>query len=287
MTEWAGGQGKVAFVTGASRGIGAESAVRLAEAGYDLAITARTLSEGESHDHGGVASAFRGSLESTAKAIRSFGREALCLRADILDQRSTTDAATQALGHFGRVDLLLNNAVYQGAGNQDRILEIEPEAMAAIYQGNVFTPLALIQTLMPAMIERGAGTVINMVSHAAFHDPPAAPNAGGWGFAYPSSKAAIARLAASIRVEYPDCGIRAFNLEPGTVITETMRSAGIDEAVLARFKPCSPAAIAATIAWLAENDPEPEWNAEAFLRGPMIAKRLGYLDAPSRLSDEA
>lgn len=279
------GQRRVAFVTGASRGIGAESAARLAAAGYDVAITARTLSEGESHDHGGVTSAFKGSLESTADAIRRAGREVLCLRADILDQASTVEAAERALEHFGRVDLFLNNAVYQGAGNQDRVLEIGADALRAIYQGNVFAPLALIQALLPSMLARGSGTIVNMVSHAAFHDPPAPPDAGGWGFAYPSSKAAIARLAASIRVEYPDRGLRTFNLEPGTVVTETMRAAGIDELVLERFKPCSPAAIAAVVAWLAENDPDPDWVEGGVLRGPMIAKRLGELGTPSLLGD--
>ncbi len=276
---------RVAFVTGASRGIGAESAARLARVGFDVAITARTLSEHDRPDQAGGAPPLRGSLEATAAAIRREGREALCLRADILEPATVVDAASASLDHFGRVDLLLNNAVYQGPGNQEPVLDVRSDQLQAIYQGNVFTPLALIQALLPGMLAQGGGTILNMVSYAAFHDPPAPADQGGWGFAYPSSKAAFARMAASLRVEHPDAGLRVFNLEPGTVITETMRAAGIDEAVLKRFKPCSAAAIASVVAWLAEHDPRPDWLSDAALRGPAIAKALGELGAPSLLDE--
>ena len=86
-------QPRVAFITGASRGIGAESAVALAKAGYRVAITARTLTEGESHDHVGRATILPGSLEATAAAVDSVGGEALCLRGDILDTQSMVTAA--------------------------------------------------------------------------------------------------------------------------------------------------------------------------------------------------
>ena len=69
--------------------------------------------------------------------------------------------ANDALAHFGRVDLLFNNAIYQGQGNQERILDVSREQLLAIYQGNVFTPLALIKTLLPGMVERGDGSIIN------------------------------------------------------------------------------------------------------------------------------
>jgi NAD(P)-dependent dehydrogenase (short-subunit alcohol dehydrogenase family) len=277
---------KVAFITGASRGIGAETAVALAKAGFRVAITARTLSEGESHDHVGKIAPLPGSLEATAAAVRAVGGEALCLRADILDEDSMVAAAEQALAHFGRVDLLFNNAVYQGAGNQERLMDVTKEQLLAIYQGNVFTPLALIKALLPAMEAAGGGTIINMLSYTATVDPPAAADKGGWGYAYPSSKAAFGRMAGALRVEHPDSGLRVFNMEPGTVVTEVMKAAGVDEAVLQRYKPCSPATIGAVVAWLAENEPREEWNPRDTLRAPAIAKELGLLKVPSRLGEQ-
>ena len=276
---------KVAFVTGASRGIGAESAVALARAGLNVAITARTLSDGESHDHIGKATPLPGSLEATAVAVQSVGGEALCLQADILNEASIVAAAEAALAHFGHIDLLFNNAVYQGTGNQEPLLDVTRKQLDAIYQGNLFTPLALVKCLLPSMLEHQQGTIINMVSYTAFNNPPASADKGGWGFAYPSSKAAFARMAGSLRVEHPDSGLRCFNLEPGTVITEVMKAAGITDEVMKRFRPCTAAAIAAVVAWLAENDPSPEWQPDEILRGPAIAKHLDLLQTPSLLEN--
>ncbi|MEM8548966.1 MAG: SDR family NAD(P)-dependent oxidoreductase, partial [Pseudomonadota bacterium] len=265
----------VAFITGASRGIGAESAVALARAGYRVAITARTLSEGEAHDHIGQLTPLPGSLQATAAAVQAQGGEALCLRADILDEASMVAAARDAVDHWGRIDVLFNNAVYQGAGNQERLLDVSREQLMAIYQGNVFTPLALTRECLPRMA--AGGLVLNMLSYTAFNDPPAAADQGGWGFAYPSSKAALGRMAGCLRVEHGDRGLRFYNIEPGTVVTEVMKAAGITEEVLARYKPCHPAAIAAVVAHLASNDADPAWLEDGVLHAPAIARDLGLL----------
>ena len=90
-------------------------------------------------------------------------------------------------------------------------------------------------------------------------------------------------MAGSLRVEHAGSGLRCFNLEPGTVLTEVMKAAGITEEVLKRYHACSPAAIAAVVAWLADNEPDPEWGPDDVLRGPAIAKQLGKLDVPSFL----
>ena len=173
---------KTAFITGASRGIGAETAVALAAQGWNAAITARTLSDGERHAYTMGVAPLPGSLEATAAAIEQQGGEALCLRADILDQPSVEAAADKALSHFGKIDLLFNNAVYQGPGNQEPVVEVTDKQLQAIYQGNVFSPLALIRKLLPGMTN-GGGTIINMLSYTAFNDPPAPADKGGWGVA--------------------------------------------------------------------------------------------------------
>jgi len=276
---------KVAFITGASRGIGAETAVALARDGYDLAITARTLQEGEQHDHVGSVAPMAGSLEATAAAVHRAGGRALCIAADILDEASMVAAADQAEQHFGRIDLLFNNAVYQGTGNLESLMDVSREQMDAIFQGNLFTPLLLVRSLLPGMLERGQGTIINMVSYTAFNNPPAPADKGGWSFAYPASKAALARLAGSIRAEHPGRGLRCFNLEPGTVITEVMKAAGITEEVLKQFRPCSAAAIAGAVSWLAQNEPPAAWQPDEVLRGPAIAKQLNLLNTASLLDD--
>jgi hypothetical protein len=77
--------------------------------------------------------------------------------------------------------------------------------------------------------------------------------------------------------------LRVYNLEPGLVMTDVMRLAGIDDAVMARFKPCSPAAIAAVVSWLADNEPLEAWDPRNVLRGPAIAKELKLLQSPSLL----
>ncbi len=275
---------KTAFISGASRGIGAESAVALAKAGYNVAITARTMSEGESQDYVAGHMPLPGSLEATASAVRAYGKEALCLQADVLQPDTIQAAAERALQHFGHIDFLFNNAIYQGEGNLTRTLDLERKHLDAMYQGNVYTPLALVQAFLPGMLERGQGTILNMLSHTAFHNPPAAADKGGWNFVYPSSKAALGRMAGALRVEHPDSGLRVFNIEPGTVITEVMRSAGIDEATLSQFKTCTPQSIAAVVAWLAANEPLAEWQPDQLLRAPSIAKQLGLLGTDSLLT---
>ena len=278
-------QRKTAFVTGASRGIGAESAVALARRGYDVVITARTSIEGEAHDHVGKITALPGCLEATASAIRAEGQKALVLKADILDEAMIVGVAAAALEEFGKIDLLFNNAVYQGQGNLCSVLSVDRSHVDAIMRGNFYTPLALVKAMLPKMLEEGGGTIINMVSYTAFNDPPAPADQGGWSFAYPASKAALARMAGSLRVEHANSGLRCYNLEPGTVLTEVMRVAGITEELLKRYKAVSPAAIAGVVAWLAENEPSMEWLSDDALRGPAIAKHLGLLDSPSYLEN--
>ena len=106
------------------------------------------------------------------------------------------------------------------AGTMDRVLELEPDQVETVYRANVVHQLLLVQRVMPAMVERGSGTIINVVSAAGMSDPQQPPESGGWGFAYSSSKAALIRMIGCLLAEHRDAGVRFFNLEPGLILTE-------------------------------------------------------------------
>lgn len=267
---------KVAFITGASRGIGAETAIALAHAGYDVAITARSMSEGEEHEHGSFQSntqAIPGSLESTAKAVQAAGGQALCIRSDILQPQTVLDAIASTIKHYGRIDVLFNNACFQGLGNMQHIMDITPEQITPIYQGNVFTPLATVQAVLPDMLAQNSGTIINMVSGSADIDPPAPAGQGGWGFAYSSSKAALLRMAGILRVEHKDTNIRFMNVEPGFVVTEVMKANGLSEK-LAQYSNATPTdVVAKVLCWLVESEKPSD---KAVIHIPQLAQKLGF-----------
>lgn len=272
---------KTAFITGASRGIGACSALALADAGYNLAISARSLTPGEAHDHGAQKEDSRplpGSLEEVAAEARERGAEVLCLAADILKPETVCEALNTAIAHFGGLDLLFNNACYQARGNMARVAELAAEDLQAIYQGNVFTPLALVQAALPALLE-SRGNIINMVSGSALIDPPAPPESGGWGFGYASSKAALIRMAGSLRAEHPgdERGdkLKVFNIEPGFVVTEVMRANGLTDELAQNFKPTQPETIATVVRYLCCESEAAALQKHSVIHAPQLAKKLG------------
>tara|TARA_R110000772_G_scaffold267726_1_gene392417 strand:+ start:98905 stop:99768 length:864 start_codon:yes stop_codon:yes gene_type:complete len=268
---------KVAFITGASRGMGAATAIEFARRGYNLVLTARTMQEGEQHEYGSwkpTTTSLPGSLEATGEAARAHGAEVLLLRSDILDLASVQAAADRALEHFAKVDVLFNNACYQGPGNMQRVLEVEIEQARRVYQGNILAPLVLVKALLPGMLERASGAVINMVSGSALSDPPAPADEGGWGFVYPSSKAALIRMMPALRVEHRDSGVRFFSVEPGFVLTEVMKANGFDDKIAQRFKPTAPEAVADIVYWLAEDAAALEHHQRTVIFAPQLHKKL-------------
>ena len=245
---------KVAFITGASRGIGRATALALARKGYDVVVTARTLEAGEAFEHGSRDSevkALPGSLRETADAVEALGRRALPIRLDLLDLASIDAAFDAALAAWGHIDLLVNNGIYQGPGIMCPVEELTQGQMQALFQGNVFSQVHLIQRCLPHMLARGQGTVVNVVSESGMIDPPGPIGKGGWGFAYSASKAAFIRMAGVMKVEYADTPLSFFNMEPGFVITETMRLRPDMEAFAALYGGAPMEVPAETVAWLA------------------------------------
>ncbi len=272
----------VALVTGASRGIGKAGALALADAGYDVAIASRTVSPGETYDYGstvadaGKPRAMPGSLEETAEAIRTKGREVLAVRADLLDRQSLDDAVKETLSTFGQIDVLYNNGIYQGPGVMDAFLELPEDKLATVFEGNFFAQFHLTRVVLEHMLERGEGTIVNMTSQAAVTDPPAPTGKGGWGFAYAASKGALHRMAGMIHVELGDRGIRAYNLDPGHVATEAIREIlGPDNPVLQmQLEHATPAEVpAATLVWILTTEEGRARSGETFFAPDFAAER--------------
>jgi NAD(P)-dependent dehydrogenase (short-subunit alcohol dehydrogenase family) len=259
---------KKAFVTGASRGIGKAIAIRLAQGGYDVAITARTVEEGEQREHSSTVrksdtTPLPGSLSATADLMRAAGAEVMVLPADLLERGSLGAAAATVVERWGGVDLLVHNARFIGPGHMDLIMETPVEVLEKHVQGNALSPLLLTRALLPSMIKRGGGTIIYITSSAAYTPPPAKAGQGGWGLSYGMSKAAGHSLAPMLAVECGDQGIRAFNLQPGSIRTERiaqdMGAFGFD-ADDGLWQP--PEVIGEVVHWLATSSEADQFNGQ-------------------------
>jgi NAD(P)-dependent dehydrogenase (short-subunit alcohol dehydrogenase family) len=256
---------RIAFITGASRGIGKATALALARKGFDVVVTARTMEEGEAFEHGSRESevkALPGSLRETAQSVEALGRRALPIRLDLLDLDSIDAAVEATLAAWGRIDLLVNNGIYQGPGVMSPVAELAQVQMQRLFQGNVFSQVHLIQRCLPGMLAQGSGTIVNVVSESGMMDPPGPIGKGGWGFAYSASKAAFIRMAGVMKVEYAGSPLRFFNMEPGFVITETMRLRPDMEAFASLYGGAPPEVPAETIAWLATAPGASELNGQ-------------------------
>jgi NAD(P)-dependent dehydrogenase (short-subunit alcohol dehydrogenase family) len=244
----------VVFVTGASRGIGAATAIAFAKAGWRVAIAARTLHQQQTQNHQlryADGQLLRGSLTDTAQAIEACGAQVLMQSMDLLDAKSMDAALEATLQHFGRIDVLINNAVYQDREVNAMLLDLDDEALQRSLVGNVVAPFHLAKKVMPHMIAQGGGKIVNVGSGAGQYDPPMAANQGGWGFAYGASKAGMGRLAGVINREWGHKGLLAFSVNPGFVNTEAAQATlGLDAELSKKYGATTPEAIAASLVWL-------------------------------------
>jgi NAD(P)-dependent dehydrogenase (short-subunit alcohol dehydrogenase family) len=264
----------VAMVTGASRGIGKAAAIDLAAAGYDVAVCARTLHEGEGRADDG--SAIPGGLDTTVARIEAEGAIALGMPMDLLDRASVEAFVAAVAERFGSIDLVVNNAIYQGRAVMAPFDELTDDDLHTLFEGNVFAQLAVIRAALPHLLKQERSTVVNMISATAYQDPPAKIGQGGWGMGYAMTKAAFARVAPLLHVEYGDLGLRAFSVDPGFTITERMEATGATGQYAQHFAGARPEVIGRAIRWLATDAESDE------LRGKVViaqreVKRRGLL----------
>lgn len=196
--------GRVALITGASRGLGLEIARLYARAGAKLVVVAR----GEA--------ALREAAEELSRMT-----EVLAIGADVSEDVERIGAA--ALERFGRVDVLINNASEIGPSPMPQLEAYPWDALLRVFKVNAVAPLHFIQLVLSQMKARGEGIIINVTSDAGVQAYP------GWG-GYGASKAALEHLSRVLAAELESTGIRVYVVDPGDMNTQMHRDAepGVD-----------------------------------------------------------
>lgn len=199
--------GAVAIVTGASRGIGAEIARRLARDGAMVVTTARTVGAGDSR--------FEGSLEETVESITAEGGTAIALAADLskpADRRHLVESVTEDIGP---VDVLVNNGAVTFF---EPVVEFTDRHYELMFEVQVRAAFDLAQMVLPSMIERGRGSILNISSKAALHPSGPPFTAGPGGTVYGMVKAALERFTTGLAAEVHQHGITVNVLSPTSIV---------------------------------------------------------------------
>ena len=244
---------KVVFITGASRGIGAAAARAFADVGAKVVLAAR--SEGE--------------ITALAQEI---GEAALPVICDVVDYQSVEAAIGAAVAKFGSVDVLINNA-----GTIDPIGHLpngDIEGWHRAIDVNLKGVFNGMQAVLPSMVKRGAGTIINISSGAAHNAVE------GWS-AYCSSKAGAYMLTRCGDNELRGKGIRVLGLSPGTVATDMQReikASGINAVSQLKWEDhIPPEWPARTLVWMCSAEADGFLGDDVSLRDEDIRKKVGLI----------
>jgi NAD(P)-dependent dehydrogenase (short-subunit alcohol dehydrogenase family) len=198
-------KGLTALVTGASRGIGAALAHRLAAEGAEVAVVARSL---EAHPH------LPGTLRKTVEGIRGLGGRAVAIQGDLSDTNARRRIADEALGKLGHVDILVNNAA---AAYYMPFESYSEKRFRIALELNVHAPFGLAQQILPQMRRRRRGWILN-ISSATATPPPGPPfdefATSGGALLYGLTKAALDRFSVGLAAEVYADGIAVNSLSP-------------------------------------------------------------------------
>jgi 3-oxoacyl-[acyl-carrier protein] reductase len=190
--------GQVVLITGGGRGIGRHIAIELAQAGADIVVAARSTDE----------------IEETAEAV---GGEAV--PCDVSDRESVERLVRHVESKHGRLDLLVANA---GTGiDEEAAWEVEPDEWWRVFEVNVLGVYLCCRAVIPGMLARGGGRIVNVASGAAYLP-------GSSSTAYSASKAAVHRFSETLARQLEPHGIPVFSISPGLVRTRMTESFGDD-----------------------------------------------------------
>ena len=227
--------GKVAIITGASRGVGKQAALDFARRGAHVVLAARTVSPGNE---------FPGSLDETIKQIEELGGKALAVPTDLASEDDLNALVAAAEDRFGGVDLLINNAAATtGEIWSKRFLQLTREEWLYQFAVNVHAPFTLMQRVVPLMEKRGGGRIINLTTGSGEvfrqpEEPQKLQSVGKFSLEVPgyyASKRALDRLGNAVAPELARKNIAVIGMHPGLVATEVVairvKEAGLDNSV--------------------------------------------------------
>jgi len=187
-------KGKNALITGAGKGIGKATAIALAKEGVNVALLARTESD----------------LKQTAFEIESLGVNVAFATADVASLEQVENAVEKLTNELGTFDILINNA---GTGKFGKFLELTPEEWKHIIDVNLMGVYHVTRAVLPQLIEKNSGDIINISSTAGQKGAPVTS-------AYSASKFGVLGLTESLALEVRKHNIRVTALTPSTVATE-------------------------------------------------------------------
>ena len=229
--------GKIALITGCGRikGIGRGIALAFAREGADLAITdiapsgtRNVLEAGEDEARAG----WKG-LESLAAEIEQLGRRALQLVGDVSQKADAERMVQQTLEHYGRIDILVNNAAAPHGADRRLIWEVPEEAWDLVLDVNLKGTFLMSRAVIPHMLARKSGRIINMASVSGKRGTPRRG-------AYTASKFGVIGLTQSMAQELAPHGITVNAICPGSVDTSRRESTSRRERALAEREPGAP-----------------------------------------------
>jgi citronellol/citronellal dehydrogenase len=227
--------GKIIVISGASRGIGAATALECAAQGADLALMARSTTD-QPHR------VLPGTLDDVAAKARDLGANVLTVAADVSDDADVARVRDAVLARFGRCDVLVNNAAASFVGP---FLELAVKRWDVLMGVNVRGPMLMAKAFLPAMVQAGGGAIVNVTSTGgagAEH-----PDLPGMLLAYNVSKAALNRFTTGLATEMRSAAIAVNALEVQAVTPATL--ANLPDTDLSALE--LPEAPAQVIAWIA------------------------------------
>lgn len=211
-------KGKTAFVTGASRGIGRNVAVSLAQAGADVALIGRDTT----------------ALDETLAGVKATGRRALAIKTDVTSADSIQAAVAQTIKEFGKIDTLVCNA---GVQRLKPFLDMQQDDWRSLISTNLEGAIMTMQAAGKGMVEQKGGSIITMSSIYSFVGAP-------WNSIYCMTKGGLAQLSKALAVEWARYNVRVNAICPGWIETDLTKpymqdqktvDAGLRQIPLRRF----------------------------------------------------